>query len=134
MIKFFIGFFGWLGFIRLEVGRNYQLIEVEKERPNYLHSFGFRAFFAIACLALMAQNFDPFVEWKRSLPFVIYEVTSFYLAFDFLLNKRRGKAWDYQGSQSGWLDSLGKEYYYYLKILCAILFVCSVFFIFRYMV
>lgn len=126
MTKFIFGFLLWLGFIPYEVRRNYRIIEVHKQKPDYLNSFGFRAFAAAVCLALMSGNYDPVMDWKHSLPIVIYEVTSFYLVFDPWLNLRRGKAWDYQGAQSGWLDKLGKPYYYFLKVLCAVLLVISI--------
>ena len=123
IVKFWIGFIGWLGFIWIEILRNYTLIEIDKEKPNYLHSFVIRAFAGIVCIAFMNPEFDPgsLVSWWQSYPSLIFEVSSFYLVFDPALNLWRGKGWDYQGKQSGWLDKLGKPYYYALKIMCVIL-------------
>jgi len=114
----------WIVLIWLEVERNYHLIEKEKEKPDYLHSFGVRAFLGILGLVFMCKH-DPFLEWELTVPYFVYEVTSFYLIFDLWLNLKRGKPLDYQGKQSGWLDKLGKPFYYTLKILCLVLLILS---------
>lgn len=126
MTKLIIGFFLWLLFIAWEVRRNYRIIEVHKESPDYLNSFFVRAFFGLVALALMSGDYDPFMEWYHSLPIVTYEVTSFYLVFDVWLNVRRGKAWNYRGKNSGWLDKLPIHFYYVLKVVCLVGLVWSI--------
>lgn len=122
-----LGIILWPFCIWLEVARNYKMIEVMKEKPVYLESFFVRAFMGFICLALYSQAYDPIMQWHKNLPFIVYQVTLFYLVFDLWLNKKRGKAWDYQGKDSGWLDKLGKPYYYFLKGVCLILFVLSIY-------
>lgn len=126
---FYIGFFGWLLFIAWEVRRNYRIIEVHKERPDYLNSFFVRCFFGLVFTPLMCQAWDPgyWSTWIEALPAIVYELSSFYLVFDLALNIARGKPWDYQGENSGWFfDELPKWLYYSLKVLCVIALVVSI--------
>lgn len=126
---FYIGFFGWLLFIAWEVRRNYRIIEVHKERPDYLNSFFVRVFFGFLSTALMCQTWDPgyWSTWIQAVPAIVYELSSFYLVFDVWLNIRRGKPWDYQGDNSGiFFDHLPKWLYYSLKVLCVIALVVSI--------
>lgn len=128
-MKFYIGFFLWLVFIAWEVRRNYRIIEVHKERPDYLNSFGVRCFFGTLSLFLMCQSWDPgyWSTWIQALPAIVYELSSFYTVFDPALNIARGKPWDYQGKDSGMVfDKLPKWLYYSLKVLCVIALVVSI--------
>ena len=117
------------------------MIEIENEKPDYLNSFGVRMFFVLLCTPLMAVYFDPVTDvvtlWDlityyrlsnipelfseimkiSCVPVLIYEGTSFYLAFDLWLNIKRLKKWFYQGKDSGWLDKLKVGFYIALKIL-----------------
>lgn len=133
-MKFYIGFFLWLVFIAWEVRRNYRIIEVHKERPDYLNSFGVRCFFGTLSLFLMCQSWDPayFDTWIEAFPAIVYELTSFYLFFDPALNIARGKPWDYQGKDSGMVfDKLPVWIYYILKVACAVALVISIYVIWR---
>ena len=111
----------WFLFIPLEVYRNYFLIEKRKVRPNYLHSFIFRAFFGLLCLILTyPYTFDPVVNGLEYWPFVVFECSSFWLLFDPTLNVIRGKPVFYKGKTSCWLDSLNHIIYWTLKV-CALI-------------
>jgi hypothetical protein len=57
---------------------------------------------------------------------LIFQSTSFWIVFDLLLNKSRGKKWNYRGEQSGWLDRIDSDVLYWsLKILAVIGFFVS---------
>lgn len=119
----------WIGFIGLEIFRNYYLIVKKHERPNYAGSFMFRAFFGLVGIAIMYPEFDPLGDYRTlygALPALIFEVTSFYLLFDPILNWSRKLPWDYQGKNSGWIDKLGKKWYYVFKIACLIWLILTV--------
>lgn len=117
----------WIVFISLELLRNYILIEKRKINPNYLGSFMFRAFFGLVGIPLMYPEFDPLggAFWG-AIPAVAFEVSSFYLLFDPILNKLRGKHWLYRGKSSGWLDKLGLPFYITLKVFTFIILILSV--------
>lgn len=109
----------WFAFIMLEVARNFWMIQ-KGDKPNYLQSFILRGMAAIGH-GILYNPADP-REW---LPLLIFQVASFYLIFDFVLNLLRGKHFDYQGKTSGWLDKLPKQFYYALKLVCLIALVCT---------
>lgn len=111
----------WLLFISLELYRNYFLIEKKKVKPDYMGSFCYRVFFGAVCLIIANPNFDPAGDpftIIQALPFFIFQLSSFYLLFDPLLNLLRGKKWNYRGEDSGWLDKLPLWAYYALKVIC----------------
>ena len=114
----------WLIFIALEIARHYRIIEVKKERPSYISSFFFRAFFAIVCLALTYDTFDPFVNFFEFTPYMIFQLTSFWILFDLGLNLVRRKPILYNGENSGWLDDVDEVFsiqaYYLLKLVAII--------------
>lgn len=113
----------WIVFIGLEIWRNWYLIERKKIKPNYLGSFAFRAFFAIAGIAIMNQTFDPgrLLSWWESSPEIGFEATSFYLLFDPILNLWRKLEIDYRGKESGWLDPiLTRTTWWILKMACVV--------------
>lgn len=145
-----IGYTLWLLFIWYEVNRNYKMIVVEKVRPNYLHSFGVRAFFGILGIAIMIpSDIDPVLclydmildipyYWQISpllvIPLILTnpivliltaETTSFSLIFDPWLNKKRGLERFYKGKNSGWIDKLKPGFYYAFKVLCLLGFIYS---------
>jgi hypothetical protein len=123
MIRFLIGTLVWLFFIKYEVWRNYTLIEVEKERPNYLASAGIRTFLGAVCLAIMFPdlNIEQWNGWLAAWPYVVFEISTFYLLFDPWLNNKRGLEWNYRGQHSGWFfDRIHLVGYYTMKVLCLI--------------
>lgn len=89
----------WLVFIAAEVYRNYRIIEINKGKPSYLHSFVVRGMAAVVHGVL----FDPHNIYDY-LPIFIFQVTSFWVLFDLILNYMRGKPMLYIGKQSGWID------------------------------
>lgn len=136
-MRILAGYIIWALFIWYEVSRNYKLIEVLKERPNYVLSFGIRAFFGFICLTLMVPyGTDPFLELYDLIVYVVPLILNdptvrviinlsclFYLVFDPWLNKKRGLKWYYRGEHSGMLDKLKLGAYYALKILCLVGFI-----------
>lgn len=150
MIRFLAGILLWLILIRFEVWRNYQLIEVEKERPNYRYSFAIRIVLGLfPYVLLIPVDVDPLLSlwdlvtdiphyWKANPILVIplifanpaalaimFEVSLFYLLFDPLFNIKRGRRWNYRGKSSGWLDKFPLPIYYGLKILCVVVLIVS---------
>lgn len=124
----------WFLFIGLEIYRNYFLIEKRRMKPSYLDSFIFRAFFGMICLFIMYRGFDPLGDYTtiwKAIPIVAFEVSSFYLLFDPILNLLRGKPILYRGKSSGWLDSLslklGTPFYILLKIFTLIILIISLY-------
>lgn len=118
-----LGIILWLSFIPFEVFRNYRWIEIKKKRPAYFNFAVVRITAGLACLVIMYPHFDPLGNWWSVLgavPYVIFEISSFYLVFDSWLNIKRGKKWFYKGEDSGILDDMPYWAYYIMKILCLI--------------
>ena len=119
----------WLVYILLCVAYNYVKIEKRKKRPDYLVANVWRVFFGAVFLIASNPNFDPVgnpFTIIQALPFSVFQVTSFYILFDLLLNLLRGKKWNYKGKASGYLDSLPMWAYYTLKIVCLVGLVNSI--------
>ena len=71
------------------------------DKPNYLMSFTIRGMVAIAHVVIFFPFTDhPFDWW----PLLIFQCTSFWLLFPYLLNKLRRKPAMYVGTNSGWID------------------------------
>lgn len=105
----------WILFIAFEIWRNRRM-RLKKEKPNYFKSFGIRGMAAIVHgSAVVAVN-----DWSEALPTIGFQVASFYLVFDFILNAITGDRWNYQGKSSGYLDRLPMWAYVGLKGLCLI--------------
>ena len=120
----------WFSFIALELLRNYVLIEKRKTKPDYLDSFVLRSFFGLVGIPIMHPEFDPLGDYTtiwQAIPIVCFEVSSFYLLFDPILNKLRGKPALYRGKASGYLDSLGLPYYITLKVFTLIILILCLF-------
>lgn len=113
----------WLIFIAAEIARNYILIVPLKTRPHYGWSFIFRvcggAFF------LFYHYPDPATMGFPPLYYALFQVTSFYVLFDLILNLLRGKAWNYRGKNSGELDKLPDTKYYLLKAGCLVILILT---------
>ena len=120
----------WIIFIILEIIRNYILIEKKKIRPNYAGSFIWRAFFGLVCYILAHRGYvDPIVNIVNNIPFIIWQLTSFWIFFDIGLNLSRGKPIGYKGKTSGWLDRLPVAYYWLFKVIALIIMVYTIIFI-----
>ena len=113
----------WLLFNALEIARNYILIEVLELRPHY----GISAFirFIAGALFFFYAFPDPATAGFPAINYALFQWTSFYVSFDLILNKLRGKDWDYQGKNSGATDSLPKGQYYLLKAGALVILVLS---------
>lgn len=92
----------WFIFITLEIYRNYYLIIKKKTKPVYFQSFIIRGLAGIIHGSLIIQ-----VEsWKEAIPIILFQVTTFWIIFDVVLNLLRGRKWWYEGEHSGYLDHL----------------------------
>lgn len=113
----------WLLFVALEIARNYVLIEVLDMRPHY----GWSRIIRLGAGALFFFWYFPdpatmgFAPWNYAL----FQWTSFYVSFDLILNKLRGKDWDYTGKDSGPLDKLSKRKYHLLKAASLVILILT---------
>jgi hypothetical protein len=107
----------WLLFIILEIRRHYVIVEIDKERPNYLASFGMRAFFGFVGVCIMYPYVDPVMEIYKAWVYVLFQLTSFWILFDLGLNLYRQKPWYHKGKNSGWLDKLPVPIYWSCKAI-----------------
>lgn len=111
----------WIEYIIIDILWNVIKIKVRKKKPNYLGAFCRRVLVGFVNMLILHPEFDPVgnpVTILYAAPFVIFEVTSFYLTFDPTLNWFLGRKWYYKGSESGYLDSLPMWAYYSVKVLC----------------
>ena len=133
-MSFYIGFFLWPVIIAATIFLWYR-ITVRKVKPTYFASNWSRGIFGAVCLILMTADsgFDPanLATWIPALPNIVYIVSSFYLFFDAGLNGLRKLAWNYRGSDSGWLDSMKIAMYHVLKVICLIALITSIIILWR---
>ena len=90
-------------------------------RPNYLQLFVIRGFAAIMFGAIVVQ---PHKEIEGII-LLTFQVSSFWILFDPILNKLRGKPFTYKGKDSGWLDKLPTGIYWSLKVVALVVAVIS---------
>jgi hypothetical protein len=112
----------WLLYIIGEAWGQNKFLLSKGKKPFYLLLFLFRGFVSIVFGALILDVQQDLIETVIMLG---WQICSFYVLFDFILNKFRGKPWNYKGKNSGWLDKLPYTYWYILKVICifgAILF------------
>jgi hypothetical protein len=85
-------------------------------KPIYFQSFLIRGSASIvhASLVVGIEN------WSEAGLVIAFQVASFYLTFDAILNFWTGDKWNYQGKSSGYLDKLPMWAYLGLKVLCLI--------------
>lgn len=102
----------WLIYILLEAFVQGKSIQAGN-KPSYIILFVIRAMVSIFHGILLAVQ--PGAEYWILL---IFQICSFYVLFDPILNLLRIKPWDYQGKESGYLDKLPKKTYYALKSVC----------------
>lgn len=80
-------------------------------KPIYIMLFLIRGIVAIAHGALL-DEFIGLSHWAGYFPgwqwvyVLVFQVCSFWIFFDLLLNLFRGKNWYYTGKESGWLDEI----------------------------
>jgi len=105
----------WLIFVGLEILRN-RWMRLRNQKPNYAQSFVIRGVAAIIHASIIVR-----VEtWPEALRVIGFQVASFYLIFDIVLNALTGDRWNYQGKSSGYLDKLPMWAYLVLKGLCLV--------------
>ncbi|GIV35412.1 MAG: hypothetical protein KatS3mg031_2947 [Chitinophagales bacterium] len=85
----------WLLFIYLEALRNFYIIEIKKMVPNYLESFIIRGIAAIVHGVLLHVQ-----TWDDYKFIFVFQISSFYLTFDFILNWMRGKEMFFLGKNN----------------------------------
>jgi len=90
-------------------------------KPNYLQLFIIRGFAATMFGALVVQP-EPYLP---GILMFIFQVSSFWILFDPILNKLRGKPFTYKGKDSGWLDKLPTSIYWSLKVVALVAAVIS---------
>ena len=102
----------WLVYILTEALIQYKLIE-EGYKPNYLTLFFIRGVFSLfhAFPILYVSSLHEYIT------LLIFQICTFWVLFDLILNKLRGKPWSYKGENSGWLDKIDYTIYYKLKSL-----------------
>lgn len=104
----------WLIYILLEGYIQGKLIK-KGYKPIYLMVFLVRGIFSILQGGLILDvQYDT---WQYPI-LLGFQICSFYIIFDPLLNLFRKEKWDYEGKTSGYLDKLPKIWYYSLKLVC----------------
>ena len=114
----------WLIYPIIEASLQGYLIQKANWSPNYLQLFIIRGFWAIIFGGVILQLEYGFIQFAIWLTWC---TTSFYIVFNPLLNKLRGKPFDYRGKESGWLDKLLKHdlAYWAFYSICVLLAVIS---------
>ncbi len=105
----------WLIFVGLEILRN-RWMRKRGTKPIYFLSFLIRGGASI----IHASPVMQIETWREYWPILGFQVASFYLIFDFVLNALTGDRWNYQGKSSGYLDRLPMWAYLVLKGLCLV--------------
>ena len=75
----------------------------KKVRPNYLMLWIIRGIAAVVHGALLDVQPEPWYQWPG---LVLFQVGTFGLLFDPILNKLLGNGIDYEGENSGWLKGI----------------------------
>lgn len=91
-------------------------MRIRNDKPIYFLSFIIRGLAAIIHASLIV-GID---NWREAGLIIGFQVASFYLSFDIILNAITGDKWNYQGKSSGYLDKLPMWAYLGLKALCLI--------------
>lgn len=105
----------WLIYILLEAVIQFKLIS-KGNKPNYLQLFIIRGMAAILFGGIVMNV----TNWQDGFILLGWQICSFYVLFDIILNCLRKKKWNYKGKESGWLDSLSYPIYYTIKLLTLI--------------
>ena len=124
----------WLSYIASCIAYNWYRIEKRGIEPTYFNSNWARGVFGIVGLVITYPYFDPLGDYTtiwKAMPVVGYEMSSFYLLFDPILNILRGKPVLYRGKTSGYLDKLGTTYYITLKVFTLIILIITIYALLR---
>lgn len=112
----------WLGYIIVDAIVNWYIIEKRKVVPNYITLTIVRGWAFILIGILIDVEPNQFIQWFG------FATCSFWLIFDTLLNKLRGKKLFYIGTNSR-IDQFGLKHpviYFSLKVVAIILAILSV--------
>jgi hypothetical protein len=107
----------WILYILLDALVNWYWIEKLKKIPNYLTSTIVRGWFFIVIGITVPVTPETFIAW------FLFTTCSFWVLFDLILNKLRGKPWNYLGENS-FIDSIGKKHpsvYWIAKIVALVM-------------
>lgn len=113
----------WVLFVIIVSAIHYIIIEVYNRTPFYLGWFVAKGMAAI----LNGIMFDPknVSEW---LPILAFQITSFWVIFNPLLNKMRGLSFWHLGTDSGLIDKFFLKYHVLYKttyvLTCVIMLYC----------
>lgn len=113
----------WILIVVLTTFIHYWMIS-RNVKPIYLQWFVIRAIAAILHAILAdVSNVNLTLEGMIDYwPLFFFQISSYYLIFDPLLNRLRGLTWIYKGKDSGWMDKLPHKWYIAVKILCIVVF------------
>lgn len=122
----------WLIYPILEALIQYVWIEKVKHRPDYQFVWMVRgaAFFTWAIWMVMRIDIYYDVQTYRdtlwiALPLLFWAPTTFFLIFNPLLNKLRGKELNYKGKDSGMFDAWSYSTLRRFRIACAVVAIIS---------
>lgn len=122
----------WISYVINEAFRNYIIIrggvwptEKPAQRPDYTLSFILRGMASI--LHGFLFEVEETIEY---LPILIFQVTTFLVIFNPLLNRIRGFDFWYLGRNSGWIDKwllrMGKAFYIVVYSCLVVISVLSI--------
>lgn len=115
----------WIAYTGFDVWINYRIIEINKNRPDYLLMNCFRGLALITYLSLIWKF--QWTWWHANL--ILLCLTFFWIAFDLSLNLLRKKHPLYIGAESGWIDQWGfknRAAYYIAKLVALVVLVWSI--------
>jgi hypothetical protein len=121
---FFIGL--WVVLVLITDKIHYYWI-TRNVKPVYRQWFIIRGMMALIHAVLTDELV---IRWsmqtmKDYWPMFLFQISSYYLIFDPVLNWMRGLSWRYQGEESGWMDKLPTWAYLTAKVLCVVVLVYS---------
>jgi hypothetical protein len=116
----------WFVYILAEaIVQGYFFESDEKFKPDYRILWLFRGAASILHgILLQTENPEHYYNFKDYGVAVVFQMCTFWILFDLILNKLRGKKWNYiGGSDSSQFDKLKPVLYWFLKglaLICAI--------------
>lgn len=85
------------------IAQRFTYFKANPIRPNYLMLFLIRGIAAIIHAALLDVQPNPWYQWPALL---LFQIGTFWLLFDPILNMLRKKKFSYEGINSGWLKGI----------------------------
>lgn len=110
----------WLELVVIITFIHHYMIKEMETRPIYMQWWIIRGLAAIIH-AVISDEVN--IEWSIEAlvdywPMLIFQVSSYYLIFDPLLNKLRKLTFIYRGLHSGWMDRLPMPAWVAVKVCC----------------